>query len=170
MADTDPVATRPLLDGVAPTSWAEGSRRLAGCDTYWLATAAPDGRTHLRPVLAVWLDGGLHFCAGPATRKARNLAIDPRCVLAAGDDAADLVVEGQAVKVGDEAKLRRVAEAYAAKYGWRVQVSDGALHGDGAPTAGPAPYEVYAVAPTTVYAFGTTESFAPTRWEFAARS
>jgi hypothetical protein len=119
-------------------------------------------------VLAVWVDGGLYFCAGPATAKGRNLARDPRCVLATGDDAADLVVEGHAAKVGDDAKLQQVAEVYAAKYDWRVEVRDGAFHADGAPTAGPPPYEVYAATPTTVFAFGTDESLSPTRWTFEA--
>jgi hypothetical protein len=26
------------------------------------------------PVLAVWVDGALHFCTGAATRKGKNLA------------------------------------------------------------------------------------------------
>jgi hypothetical protein len=41
----------------------------------------------------------------PATAKGRNLARDPRCVLATGDDAADLVVEGHAAKVGTDASF-----------------------------------------------------------------
>jgi hypothetical protein len=38
----------------------------------------------------------------------------------------------------------------------------------GAPTAGPPPYEVYAVAPEVVYAFGVDDEHAPrsTRWRF----
>jgi hypothetical protein len=36
------------------------------------------------PVLAVRVDGTLHFSTGPATRKGRNLARDARCVIAAG--------------------------------------------------------------------------------------
>jgi pyridoxine/pyridoxamine 5'-phosphate oxidase len=148
MTANEPVATQPLLADKTPTSWAEARQHLGGGDTYWLTTVHPDGRPHLRPVLAVWVDGGLHFCAGPATAKGRNLARDPRCVLAIGDEAADLVVEGHAAKVGDDAKLQQVAEVYAAKYDWQV--------------------EVRAVRPTTVFAFGTDESFSPTRWTFEA--
>ena len=33
----------------------------------------------------------------------------------------DMVVEGMAVKVHDENRLRRVADAYASKYGWHVR-------------------------------------------------
>lgn len=66
----------------------------------------------------------------------------------------------------DDATLQRVAEAYEAKYGWVVTVRAGALHGAGAPTAGPSPYDVYEVSFATLFAFGTTESFGAMRWRF----
>jgi Pyridoxamine 5'-phosphate oxidase len=171
VADMTPVAAEPLLaDGATPTSWAQACRHLERGDTYWLGTVRPDGRPQVRPVLAVWLDGALHFCTSTTTRKGRNLAHDPHCVLAVGNDAADLVVEGEAVRVGDEARLRRVAEVFATKYDWHVAVRDGAFYADGAPTAGPPPYHVHEVTPTTAFAFGKDESFSPTRWRFEAAS
>jgi nitroimidazol reductase NimA-like FMN-containing flavoprotein (pyridoxamine 5'-phosphate oxidase superfamily) len=164
----EPVAEQPYLaDDVTPTSWAEARRRLADADTYWLATVRSDGRPHLVPVLAVWLDDALHFVASRTSRKARNLAHDAHCVIAASRDALDLVVEGEATKVTGEARLRRVAEVYMTKYGWPVTVRDGAFYGDGAPTAGPPPYDVYEVVPTTAFGFPTEEeTFSPTRWRF----
>ena len=166
MAGQEPVSgqpysaaeTRPL-----PT-WAEARGRLEGADFYWLATVRPDGRPHVAPVLAVWADGALHFVAGSSTRKARNLARASRCVITVDSGALHLVVEGEATKVSDEARLRRVAAVYASKYDWHVEVRDGAFYADGAPTAGPPPYEVYAVIPTTAFGFGTDESFGATRW------
>jgi hypothetical protein len=108
--------------------------------TYWLATVRPNGAPHVRLVLAVWVDGGLYFCAGENTRKAKNLVLDPRCVVTVEQEPLDLVLEGRAVKVRDAPTLRRVAEAYARVYGWRVMVRDGAFHDtEGAPTAGPPP-------------------------------
>jgi hypothetical protein len=59
-----------------------------------------------------------------------------------------------------------VAEAYAAKYGWRVAIRDGAFVADGAPTAGPPPYDVYELTPATVFGFGTDEQHGATRWRF----
>jgi hypothetical protein len=76
------------------------------------------------------------------------------------------VVEGTAAKVSDETRLHRVAEAYWAKYGWQVTVRDGAFYADGAPTAGPPPYEVYEVTPAMAFGFPTDETFSPTRWRF----
>jgi len=75
--------------------------------------------------------------------KGKNLARDARCVLTAASHKLHLVVEGKAAKV-----------------------RDGALYGDGAPTAGPPPDEVYAVTPATVFGFGEDESFSATRWRF----
>lgn len=168
MADHEPVAAQPFSAGDERplTTWAEARRRLAEADTYWLATVRPDGRPHVVPVLAVWLDGTLHVSASATTRKARNLARNPHCVVTAGSPSLDLVVEGKAVKVTDDAKLRRVAGVYASKYQWQVTVRDGAFYADGAPTAGPPPYDVYEVAPTTAFGFGTDESLNAMRWRF----
>jgi hypothetical protein len=68
MTETEAVATEPLLAGAAPTPWSEVRQLLAKGDTYWLATVSPGGPRHVRPVLAVWLDGRLHFCASPRRR------------------------------------------------------------------------------------------------------
>jgi nitroimidazol reductase NimA-like FMN-containing flavoprotein (pyridoxamine 5'-phosphate oxidase superfamily) len=162
----EPISVQPLTDATL-VPWPEAGRGLAKADTYWVATVLPDGRPHVVPVLAVWVDGVLHFCANPESRKARNLARDPRCTVAASAAALDMVVEGEASKVSDDAMLQRVGQAYAAKYEWHVEVRGGALHGDGAPTAGPPPYAVYAVTPTTVFGFGREESIGSTRWRFS---
>jgi nitroimidazol reductase NimA-like FMN-containing flavoprotein (pyridoxamine 5'-phosphate oxidase superfamily) len=169
MADKEPMAEKlpSNADHPAPTLWAEAKRHLAQGQWYWLATLQPDGRPQLRPVLSVWLDGALYFVAGETSRKARNLAHDPRCVITLATEAAHLVVEGEAAKVRDEAKLNAVAEVYASKYDWHVNVRDGAFDADyGAPTAGPPPYEVYELTPTTAFGFVTDETFSPTRWRF----
>jgi nitroimidazol reductase NimA-like FMN-containing flavoprotein (pyridoxamine 5'-phosphate oxidase superfamily) len=134
--------------------------------TYWLATVRPDGRPHVVPVLAVWLDGALHFSSSPSARKAKNLASSPHCVLTLAGPALDLVVEGEATKVRDDATLHRLAEAYATKYQWQVAVRDGAFFGDGAPTAGPPPYEVYELTPAAAFSFGTDATFGAARWRF----
>ena len=78
----------------------------------------------------------------------------------------DLVVEGTVAKVSQEARLHRVAEVYMTKYEWPVTVRDGAFYADGAPTAGPPPYEIYEVIPTTAFGFPWDATFNPTRWRF----
>jgi nitroimidazol reductase NimA-like FMN-containing flavoprotein (pyridoxamine 5'-phosphate oxidase superfamily) len=154
-------------DAVIP--WSEGRDRLAASQTYWFATGRPDGRPHIRPVLAVWVDGALYSTTNPGARKGRNLAANPSCAISVTTDGIDLVMDGTAAKVDDDATLQRVAEAYHSKYGWPVTVSEGAFDAPyGAPSAGPPPYQPYAITPTVVYGFGTNENFAPrsTRWRF----
>lgn len=166
MAEKEPTAGQPYFAGDT-TPWLEARERLADADTYWLATVRTDGLPHLVPLLGVWVGGALHFVASRTSRKAKNLACDPHCVIAASKDALDLVVEGEATKVSGEVRLHRVAEAYMSKYGWPVTVRECAFYADGAPTAGPPPYAVYEVIPQTAFGFPTEEGmFRPTRWRF----
>jgi hypothetical protein len=170
MTDREPISAEPMIEGASPTPWATALTNLEGRHpTYWVATLRPEGRPHVMPVLAVWVDGGLFFSAGARTRKARNLAHDSHCVVTVEEEPLDLVFEGRAEKVQAEGTLRAVADAYASTYGWRVSVRDGAFHDtEGAPTAGPPPYDVYEVIPSVAFGFGTDETLSPTRWRFAA--
>jgi hypothetical protein len=179
MTAQEPVAERNLDGYGAPLiPWAKVRQRLeevltqspgsGGPDrhTWWLATVRPDGRPHVMPVGVWWVDGACYFTAGPATRKARNLAHNPHCVMTVATHDFDVVVEGQAARVTDEATLRRVAEVAAAE-DWPVTVRDGALYGEySAPSAGPPPWEVYEVTPATVFGLGTAPPFGATRWRF----
>jgi hypothetical protein len=168
MAGKEPVAeldARYSSDGATPTAWAQARRRLEEAEVYWLSTVRPDGRPHVTPLLSVWQDGALYFCTGPSERKARNLTQNPHCILTTGCNALaeglDLVVEGAAVRVSDDATLRGLAAAYESKYGgdWHFDVRDGAFHGEGGEAL------VYEVAPSTVFGFGKGE-YSQTRWRF----
>ena len=151
--------------------WAAARKRLEDAEVYWLSTVRPDGRPHVTPLISVWLDGALYFCTGPAERKAKNLAHNPHCILTTGcntlDEGLDLVVEGDAARVTDDAELRRVADAYESKYGsdWRFEVRDGAFFHEEAHGGGMA--VVYEVAPVTAFGFGKGSEFSQTRWRFA---
>ena len=167
MADENPVAEldrRFSSDEAHPTPWAAARECLEQAGVAWLSTVRPDGRPHVTPLMAVWLDGALYFCTGADERKTKNLARNRHCVLTTGcntlDEGLDLVVEGAAVRVKDEQRLRRVAERYAEKYGWRYTVGDGAFQGDAGNVA-----LVYEVRPTTAFGFGKG-TFSQTRWRF----
>jgi nitroimidazol reductase NimA-like FMN-containing flavoprotein (pyridoxamine 5'-phosphate oxidase superfamily) len=167
MSAKAPVLEQPYLPGVATsTPWSEARQQLAAAGTYWLATIDAAGPPHVVPLLAVWVDDALHFVANAGSRKARNLARDARCTVTTQSADLDLVVEGEARSIRDEIALQQVAAAYAEKYGWPVEVRAGAFYGDGAPTAGPPPYDVYAMTFTRAFAFGHDEVHGPTRWRF----
>jgi hypothetical protein len=151
----------------AITTWQDAQARLALVHTYWLATTEPDGRPHVMPLFAV-CDGGVIFTtAGPTSRKARNLARDPRCVVTAAADGLDLVVEGTATLIRDTDSLRHVAQLYASKYGWEIRPIDGRYDADfGAPSAGSPPYELYEIRPSMAYGLATSEPYGATRWRW----
>jgi hypothetical protein len=106
----------------------------------------------------------LHFCTGPEERKAKNMALNPRVAVTTGcnalDEGLDVVVEGLALEVNDEARLQRLADLYKSKYGWDFSVRDGAFYGDGGRAL------VYEVAPTKAFGFGKGEKYSQTRWLF----
>jgi general stress protein 26 len=151
-------------------AWEDARERLARAELYWISTVRPDGRPHVTPLIAVWADGALCFCTGEAERKARNLAANPHVVLTTGSnsmgDGLDLVVEGKAVNVTDEVRLRRLADAWVEKYGeeWRFDVRDGAFRHSQGDERGKV--LVFEVVPTTAFGFGKGETFSQTRWRF----
>lgn len=170
-----PVATTPIRHPTSaddaeadPLQWQAGLAAIAEGETYWLATTRPDGTAHAVPVLAVVHASAVHFAASARSRKARNLATNPRCVVGTSASGLDLVVEGRAAPVTDDPTLRRVAETYQAKYGWPPEVRGGALWAEGAPTAGPPPYQVWRVEPAIGFALPAGRSITPTRWRFPA--
>ncbi|OLT55153.1 pyridoxamine 5'-phosphate oxidase [Cellulosimicrobium sp. CUA-896] len=151
--------------GARPVPWDDVRRVLERAEISWISTVRPDGRPHVTPLMTVAADGCLHVTTGPRERKARNLAQNPRVVLTTGTnayvDALDVVVEGEAVRVVDEAALLRLAERWRCKYGddWAFTVRDGSFHhADGGEA------RVFAVRPVVVFAYGRTTEHAAMRW------
>jgi len=154
---SDPAATA--------TSWEDTARVLETAELFWLTTVRADGRPHVTPLVAVWLDGALHFCTGDAEQKARNLRTNPHVILTTGsngwDHGLDVVVEGDAVPVTDAPTLQRLADAWRTKWDgqWQFEAHDGRFRHE----AGDA--LVYAVVPAKVLAFGKG-TFSHTRHRF----
>jgi nitroimidazol reductase NimA-like FMN-containing flavoprotein (pyridoxamine 5'-phosphate oxidase superfamily) len=148
-----------------PTEWADGREQIEVAELFWLTTVRPDGRPHVTPLISVWLDGAAYFCTGADERKAKNLAQNANCVLTTGrnllEEGLDVVIEGEAERISDDSKLRRIADAYESKYGstWHFDVRDGAFQHEGGEAL------VFEVAPKTVFGFGKGE-YSQTRWRF----
>jgi hypothetical protein len=156
-------------DGASPTEWARTRAHLETAEVFWLSSVRPDGRPHVTPLLAVWLDDAVYFCTSPPERKARNLEQNPHCILTTGCsnlDGLDVVVEGKAQEVHDELELGRVADAYATKYPSDFTEPDGTWFGlDDAIRAGNS--LLYRVTPVTAFGFGKGASFSQTRYRFS---
>jgi PPOX class probable F420-dependent enzyme len=137
--------------------------------TCWLTTINDDGSPHVTGVGALWADGTFWFETGERTRKARNLARDPRCTLGVSMREFDLVLEGDAHQVTDPATVSAMAERWAAA-GWpcRVDETGRALTADySAPSAGPPPWFVYRITPRSATALAILEPGGATRWRFS---
>jgi nitroimidazol reductase NimA-like FMN-containing flavoprotein (pyridoxamine 5'-phosphate oxidase superfamily) len=165
VAELDPQFSSPEAKA---TQWAQARERLEKAEVYWLSTVRPDGRPHVTPLIAVWLDGALYFCTGPDERKAKNLAGNPRVVLTTGcntfSDGLDVVIEGEATRrVSDRTRLERLAERFGSKYGppFEFSVGEGVFLNDGGGEA-----LVYEVAPLTAFGFDKGKQFSQTRWRF----
>ncbi len=166
----EPKASRPympdygLLDaqsgrGLLPWSWA--SERLLKARNYWLATMCPDGQPHMMPVWGVWLDETFYFSTGRRSRKARNLAANPRCIVCPERADEAVILEGVAEEVTDFSLLKQVADALSQKYQWVIEpTQDGVRdeHGNGGP--------VFAVHPRVVFGFSEDLTSSATRWLF----
>jgi general stress protein 26 len=162
----EPIADRPHMPGygtLGPAegsgllSWAWAERRLADSHEYWLATVWPDGRPHVMPVWGVWQNQALWFSSGLRSRKARNLASDPRCVLTTDTPREPVIIEGRAELVGDLEAIGDFARWVNLKYqtDYPVDFYDPAVNG------------CFRVRPT--WAFGIADgdfTGSPTRWVF----
>jgi general stress protein 26 len=156
---SDPAATA--------AGWDETRQALQDAQLSWICTVRADGRPHLTPLVAVWLDGALYFSTGAGEQKAVNLRGNPHVLLLTGchrwDDGLDVVAEGDAVQVTDEALLTRLAAEWARKWDgqWQYEVRDGAFWHPGGGTA-----LVFEVRPAKVLAFAKGR-FGQTRYRFS---
>ena len=159
-ARNPPRASRPYMPGyglpagtagLLPWKWAE--ERISKSHNYWIATTRPDGLPHVMPVWGIWVDSVFYFSTGHDSRKAHNLAKNPRCVVCNERAHEAVVVEGVAQEVRNPALLNRLGPHYHRKYKpWKLD-----------PQLGP----VYSVRPRVV--FGLCEKLtlhSATRWNF----
>ena len=122
-----------LLFGSGPGQ----EERLTASRNYWVTSLWPDGRPHSMPVWGVWDGEALWFSSGRRSRKARNLASDPRCVVSTENADEPVVIEGSAEierRAGRDRARCRSDERQVRRHNGRVP--GGARHGPGAAALG----------------------------------
>jgi Pyridoxamine 5'-phosphate oxidase len=132
--------------GLLPWSWAE--QRLKKSHNYWITTikpttGQPDTTPHSMVVWGLWQDGRFLFSTGSQSRKARNLATNPHCVVATENAAEAIIVEGIA-EIADLAARRKFLSQYTRKYDWDMSSMKDDILSMKEP--------VFAVRPRTVFA------------------
>ena len=138
------------LDGSVPWEWAE--ERLTNSHNYLITTVRPDGRPHTMVVWGIWLDNAYYLSTGATTRKAKNLANNPHCVICNENIQEAVIVEGEARQLVIKDVPKPAFELYLKKYGWKLD-----------PKMGP----IFQVKPKVVFAM--PEKLFPagaTRWIF----
>jgi len=138
------------IDGALPWQWAKDV--IDACRNPALATMRPDGRPHLMPIWAVWVDDhGVGFSTAITSVKSKNLLKNPSAALYFERDRDNLVVEGTAeiIQLDD---FPGFVDTYKRKYEFAID-------------EGP----VWVLRPTSAFGFiETDEDFAKTatRWRF----
>jgi nitroimidazol reductase NimA-like FMN-containing flavoprotein (pyridoxamine 5'-phosphate oxidase superfamily) len=150
--------------------WEETCRILEAAELFWISTVRADGRPHVTPVVAVWVDGAVCFTTGVGEQKFANLRGNPHVVLTTGcaawDRGVDVIVEGDAVRVTDDAELRKLAAAFTVRWDgrWQFAVRDGAFGDPDSDAAGQA--HVFVVKPAKVFAHAKGDPFGATAYRF----
>lgn len=102
--------------GLLPWTWAR--QRLEKSHNYWISTTRPDGSPHMMVIWGLWMDGAFLFSTGEKSRKGRNLAENPRCVIGTEKAHEAVIVEG-VVEINNDPKLRKkFNKRYQKKYKW----------------------------------------------------
>lgn len=156
---SDPRATRPHMPGyeemfherLIPWMWAR--ERLETSRNYWFATSKPNGAPHVMPIWGVWIENRFCFSTGAGSRKGRNLAFNPQCVVTTEHGSEAIIVEGT-VEPLEPGRRDAFLSTYSAKYDWPMDAS----------------YEpFFEVVPAVAFGFVETAAatgFGATRWIF----
>ena len=167
MTQSEPIGELDMdfsSEGATATPWAEAHKELEDAEIFWLSTVRPDGRPHVTPLIAIWLDESLWFVTGPGERKAANLESNPQVVLTTGcnalNEGLDVVVEGHALRETDKATLRRIADTFAAKYPDPFKFTVGDFHGGGGDAL------VFRIELRKAFGFRHLPTSSQTRWLF----
>jgi len=142
--------------GLLAWSWAE--QRLKKAHNYWITTVKPDGSPHTMVVWGIWQDGRFLFSTGSQSRKARNLAENPKCIVCTENAAEAVIVEGIA-EIADVAARKKLLPAYERKYKFDMSTMKDDILSMKEP--------VFAVRPRVVFAMWEKHfQSKSTRWKF----
>jgi general stress protein 26 len=121
----------------SPTSWDITQAALEASELFMVTTVRANGRPHVTPLVAVWLDGALLFSAGSDEQKSVNLRTNAHVILSTGSSewasGLDIVVEGEARRVLDRETLERAAQVWIQKWdgAWNYEVVEGGFRHPG---------------------------------------
>ncbi len=148
----------PATQGTGLLPWTWAVKRLTRSHDYWLATVWPDGRPHVMPVWGVWAEDALWFSSAKNSRKARNLANNPRAVMTTDDPLQPVVVEGVVHLVSAHETIAQFAAWVDGKYQTNYGVEFFGSEANGC----------FRLSPSWAFALNEDDFIgSPTRWTFS---
>jgi len=119
-----PKITRPTFPPgyvdhpTSEVSWEYVAQRLSEAKNYWLCSVRPDGRPHVIPRWAVYVDGKVYYDGSSKTRHARNILENPYISLhlESGDQVVILEGTSQQAERPSPELAQKLAQAYKTKY------------------------------------------------------
>jgi hypothetical protein len=106
----------PVGDGCDLLPWSWAVERLQSAHNYWVATCSAS-TPHLAAVWGVWLNESFVFSTSGRSRKARDLAGNPRCSVAPDNATESLVLNGRTYRITEPDAIEAITYAYVMKYG-----------------------------------------------------
>jgi len=112
---------QPAPSGEGTLPWSFVGERMKAARNYWVVSSSREGRPHAAPVWGIWAEGTFFFATDAASRKARNLHLNPQVVvhLESGDEV--VILEGRVEVVDDKSLQARLDAIYFAKYAFHME-------------------------------------------------
>lgn len=104
-----------------PTSyldWSWVAAQLTESINYWLCSVRPDGRPHVVPRWAVFVDGKIYYDGSPETRHNRNIEANPHISVHLENGTEAVMLEGTSRPAGKPSSDlgKKLSQAYKKKY------------------------------------------------------
>ena len=99
-------------------SWEWVATQLTESKHYWVCSVRPNGRPHVVPRWAVFVDGKIYYDGSPETRHSRNIEINPHITVNLENGVEAIILEGttRAAPKPSPELGKKLAEAYKRKY------------------------------------------------------
>ena len=92
---------------------------------YWLTTAEVGGRPHVIGVAGLWDGSQMIITTLGTSRSARNMAMNPRVVLAWGDPADAIVIQAGVIDSSAVEDSHQIADEWKQAMGWDAREMEG---------------------------------------------
>jgi hypothetical protein len=103
---------------VSFVTWDWVAAQLAESKNYWLCSVRPNGRPHVVPRWAVYVDGKIYYDGSPETRHSRNIKLSPNIAVHLENGTQPIILYGISVpseKPSPELG-KKLSQAYKEKY------------------------------------------------------